>query len=94
MFSSQCSLEFDLLQAQVPGFSKSMEKVMEGLVRRSTVEYAIIQASSKGDHLETLIVAYAGENWLRDLIAGPSIVGLGFPSREEAMAEQIGRAHV
>jgi hypothetical protein len=63
---------------------------MESLVRCSTVQYAIIQASSKKDHPESLVIAYPGENCLRDLIAESSIVGLGFRSREEAMAKLLG----
>jgi hypothetical protein len=63
---------------------------MGALVRCSTVHYAIIQASSKKDHPERLVIAYPDENCLRDLIAAPSIVGLGFTSREEAMAKLVG----
>jgi hypothetical protein len=63
---------------------------MGGFVRCSTVRYAIIQASSKKDHPERLVIAYPDENCLRDLIAGPSIVGLGFTWREEAMAKLVG----
>ena len=59
-------------------------------MRCSTVEYAIILASSKEDHPEKLIVAYTDEYCLRDLIARRSIVGFGFQSREEAMAELVG----
>jgi hypothetical protein len=62
---------------------------MGALVRCSTVHYAIIQASSRKDHPEMLVVAYPDENCLRDLIAAPSIVGLGFRSREEAMARLV-----
>lgn len=60
-------------------------------MRCSRVQYAIIQASSKEDHPEKLVISYPDENCLRDLIAGPSIVGLGFTSREEAMAKLVGR---
>jgi len=56
----------------------------------STVRYAVIQASNKKDHPERLVIAYADENWLRHLIAAPSIVGLGFESHEEAMAKPLG----
>ena len=85
-------LEFDLLQPRAPGFSKSKSMVgfMGAFVRCSTVHYAIIQASSKKDHPEGLVIAYPDENCLRDLIAAPSIVGLGFTSREEAMAKLVG----
>jgi len=63
---------------------------MGALVHCANVCYAIIQASSIKDHPERLVVAYPDENCLRDLIAAPSIVGLGFTSREEAMANLIG----
>jgi len=56
------------------------------LVHCSSVCYAIIQASSKQDSPERLVIAYHDENCLRDLIAAPSIIGLGFASREEAIA--------
>jgi hypothetical protein len=64
---------------------------MGALVQCSTVRYAIIQASSNNDGPERLVIAYPDENCLRDLIAAPSIVGLGFASREEAMAKVVGR---
>lgn len=63
---------------------------MGGLVHCSTVRYAIIQASTKKDHPERLVIAYPDENCLRDLIAASSIVGFGFTSREEALAELVG----
>lgn len=63
---------------------------MGRFAHKSTVRFAIIQASSQKDHAERLVIAYADENGLRGLIAAPSIVGLGFTSREEAMAELVG----
>jgi hypothetical protein len=56
------------------------------LVHCSGVRYAVIQASSNKDRPERLVIAYHDENCLRDLIAAPSIIGLGFASREEAIA--------
>jgi len=55
------------------------------LVHCSGVRYAVIQASKK-DRSERLVIAYHDENCLRDLIAAPSIFGLDFASREEAIA--------
>jgi hypothetical protein len=52
----------------------------------SDVRYAVIQASRKKDRPERLVIAYHDENCLRELIAAPSIIGLGFASREEAIA--------
>jgi hypothetical protein len=60
------------------------------LVHCSSVCYAVIQASSKKDRPERLVIAYHDENCLRDLIAAPSIIGLGFASREEAIANLEG----
>jgi hypothetical protein len=64
---------------------------MGALVQYSTVRYAIIQASNNNDDREGLVIAYPDEKCLRDLIAAPSIVGLGFESREEAMANVVVR---
>jgi len=54
-------------------------------VQCSGLRYAVVQASSNKDGPERLVIAYQDENCLRDLIAAPSISGLGFSSREEAM---------
>lgn len=62
-------------------------EVMGALVHCSTVRYTIIQASSGKDNPERLLIAYPDENYLRDLIAAPSIVRFGFTSPEEAMAK-------
>jgi len=50
------------------------------------VRYAIIQASSNKDRPERLVIAYKDENCLRNLVAAPSILKLGFVSRGEAIA--------
>ena len=42
--------------------------------------------SSNKDRPERLVIAYQDEDCLRDLVAAPSIFGLGFASREEAIA--------
>jgi hypothetical protein len=60
------------------------------LVDCSNLRYAVIQASSKHERPERLVIAYEDENCLRDLIAAPSIFGLGFLSREAAMANLEG----
>jgi hypothetical protein len=64
--------------------------VMGALVHPSTLHYAIIQVSSKKDHPERLVIAYPDEDCLRDLIAAPSIVGLGFRSHKKAVAKLLG----
>jgi hypothetical protein len=60
--------------------------VMGVHVHCSDLRYAVIQASSNKDRPERLVIAYQDEHCLRDLIAAPSIFGLGFVSREEAIA--------
>jgi hypothetical protein len=52
----------------------------------SDVRYAVIQASGEKDRPERLVIAYHDEQSLHDLIAAPSIIGLGFASGEEAIA--------
>jgi hypothetical protein len=85
-------LEFDLLQPGVSGLveAKTDGDVMGVHVHCSGVRYAVIQASSNKDRPERLVIAYHDENCLRNLIAAPSIIGLGFASREEAIANLEG----
>lgn len=59
---------------------------MNALLRLTKLQYAVIQLSSITDPPERLVLAYTDERTLRALIAGPSIVGLGFGSREEAVS--------
>ena len=59
---------------------------MRRSVHCSSVRYAVTEASRNKDHPEHLVIAYPDEKCLRDLIAAPSIVVLGFASREQAMA--------
>ena len=70
--------------------AKTDGDVMGVHVRCSGVRYAVIQASSKKDRPERLVIAYQDEDCLRGLIAAPSIIGLGFTSREEAIANLEG----
>ena len=95
--NSDCSsithLEFELLQRGVSGFveAKTDGDVIGVHVHCSGVRYAVIEASSNKDRPERLVIAYHDENCLRNLIAAPSIIGLGFASREEAIANLEGR---
>ena len=66
--------------------AKTDGDVMGIHVHYSGVRYAVIQASSTKDRPERLVIAYQDEDCLRDLIAAPSIFGVGFASREEAIA--------
>jgi len=61
---------------------------MNSLLQPTKLQYAVIQLSSITDPPERLILAYTDERTLRALIAGPSIVGLGFGSREEAVSTE------
>jgi hypothetical protein len=58
-----------------------------GLVNSPIAQYAVIEARRTESLPERFVIAYSDEESLRDLIAGPSIVGCGFPSREEAQAK-------
>ena len=48
-------------------------------------QYAVIAGLRTEQLRERLVVAYPDEESLRDLIAAPSIIALGFKSREEAV---------
>jgi len=58
---------------------------VSSLVHIPLRQYAVISVSTV-PHCERLVIAYPDEKTLRDLLAGPSIVGLGYSSREEAEA--------
>lgn len=49
----------------------------------SALHYAVISVRN-GQRCERLVIAYPDEKILRGLIAAPSILGLGYRSREEA----------
>ena len=57
---------------------------MDELVDTSTWQYAVISVRSEPDR-ERLVIAYPDEEALRDVIAAPSIVALGYTSRAEAL---------
>ena len=57
---------------------------MDELVETSTWQYAVICVRSEPDR-ERLVIAYHDEETLRDLIAAPSIVTLGYSSRADAL---------
>ena len=59
-------------------------EVVNALVQSANVQYAVIRVSSTNAFPERLVIAYPNEEALRGLIAGPSILGLGFASQEEA----------
>ena len=57
---------------------------MDELVVSSTWQYAVISVRSEPDR-ERLVIEYPDEETLRDLIAAPSIVALGYTSRADAL---------
>jgi hypothetical protein len=61
---------------------------MNALLQFTKLQYAVIQVSNMTDPPERLILAYTDERTLRALIARPSIVGLGFGSRDEAVSTE------
>ena len=65
---------------------------MNEVVDSSGVQYAVIAGLRTETGPERLVIAYPNEEALRDLIAAPSIIAVGFCSREEAVA--AGRAWV
>jgi hypothetical protein len=57
---------------------------VDELVVSSTWQYAVISVRSEPDR-ERLVIEYPDEETLRDLIAAPSIVALGYTSRADAL---------
>ena len=57
---------------------------MNDLVDTSTSRYAVISVRSEPGR-ERLVIAYPDDETLRDLIAAPSIVALGYRSRADAL---------
>jgi len=57
---------------------------VDELVDTSAWRYAVISVRSEPDH-ERLVIAYPDEETVRDLIAAPSIVALGYTSRADAL---------
>ncbi len=57
---------------------------MDELVDTSTWRYAVVSVRSEPAR-ERLVIAYPDEKTLRDLIAAPSILALGYTSRADAL---------
>jgi hypothetical protein len=51
-----------------------------------SLKYAVIAGLRTETGAEHLVIAYPSEESLRDLISAPSILAVGFSSREEAVA--------
>jgi hypothetical protein len=62
------------------------DAVVKQMVDSSGMQYAVIAGLRTGTGPERLVIAYPNEKSLRDLIAAPSIIAVGFSSREEAVA--------
>jgi len=72
--------------ARRPELSADGSGAMKSFANCPNIQYAIVRASSTHDSPELLILAYTDEKSLRSLIAGPSIIALGFASRSAAQA--------
>lgn len=59
---------------------------MSTAVYNFTRQYAVISVSTEPRRTERSVLAYSDEKTLRELLAEPSIVSLGYRSREEAIA--------
>jgi hypothetical protein len=62
--------------------------VVKKSVNLSGVQYAVIEVLHTETGRERMVLAYHDEQSLRDLIAAPSIIALGFTSRAEAIANR------
>jgi hypothetical protein len=62
------------------------DAVVNEMVDSSGVQYAVIAGLRTKTGPERLVIAYPNEESLRDLIAAPSIIAVGFSSRDEAVA--------
>lgn len=61
-----------------------MAAVMTNAFDFSIPQYAVIEARRTDGPSERFVIAYSDERALRDLIAGPSIIGCSFATREQA----------
>lgn len=58
---------------------------MNAVTNVADVRYAVIEVLQTETGHERIVIAYPNEESLRNLIAAPSIVALGFASRDEAI---------
>lgn len=66
------------------GTEIQLVEVMTNTFDFSIPQYAVIEARRTDGPSERLVIAYSDERALRDLIAGPSIIGCGFATRQQA----------
>jgi hypothetical protein len=62
------------------------DAVVNAVLDSSEVRYAVIEGLHTETGPERFVIAYSNEGSLRGLIAAPSIIALGFSSRQEAAA--------
>jgi len=81
-----CGLQSRLAIQQTfqTGFSKQSE-VMQTSIDDSSELYAAIEARYPNGAAERFVIAYTCEQSLRELLAAPSIVASGCPTREHAV---------
>jgi hypothetical protein len=68
------------------GDERREDAVVSEMVDSSGMQYAVIAGPRTETGPERLVIAYSNEKSLRDLIAAPSIIAVGFFSREEAVS--------
>jgi hypothetical protein len=75
-----------LLHTQVDNEDERGEDaVVNAVADVPDLRYAVIEVLQTETGHERIVIAYPSEESLRDLIAAPSIVALGFASRDEAI---------
>ena len=84
---TRMTLEADLLYPACIQLSEvSIQgEIMSRLIDSSGVHYAVIKGCCSQGSSEPLVIAYADEKSLHELIAAPSILGFRFDSRAEAV---------
>jgi hypothetical protein len=75
-----------LLKAYETRRRETEDAVVNEMVDSSGMQYAVIAGPRTETGPERLVIAYPNEETLRHLIAAPSIIAVGFSSREEAVA--------
>jgi hypothetical protein len=61
------------------------DAVVSAVIDSTNVRYAVIEGFRTETGHEHLVIAYPNEKSLRDLFAAPSIVALGFATRDQAL---------
>ena len=64
---------------------RGMRKVVNELVDSSSEQFAVIESRWTDRRSDRFVLAYHDEESLRELIATPSIIAVGFATREDAI---------